>query len=212
MRSARHHPHATARREVRDRVETDPSCAILPPWQPSASRADPVTLAKLIGDVAIGKWVDAVDDGKDAAAAKLRCKGGAPQSRRHTPERSTEITQKTAQRRASAFPDKSDNCPCQERVMVTDLRAVLGCAAIGAGFCNHSSTNRNVTTLYRRSLLSRCVLACRGVDVAYRTETQARPAAWINHTRGLYPLVPPHSAVLLLALGPGCGRLSLPGL
>jgi hypothetical protein len=35
---------------------------------------DPISLAKLIGDMATGQVVDAVEDGKDAAAASMsRC-------------------------------------------------------------------------------------------------------------------------------------------
>jgi hypothetical protein len=37
---------------------------------------DPIVLARLIGDIAIGRVVDAVDDGKDAAAAERGRKGG----------------------------------------------------------------------------------------------------------------------------------------
>jgi hypothetical protein len=42
---------------------------------------DPLALAKLIGDIATGQMVDAVDDGRHAAAAELRRKGGTAQSR-----------------------------------------------------------------------------------------------------------------------------------
>ena len=42
---------------------------------------DPIALAKLIGDIATGQVVDAVDDGKDAGAAAMGRKGGAARSR-----------------------------------------------------------------------------------------------------------------------------------
>ncbi|HVC60636.1 MAG TPA: hypothetical protein VND19_09790 [Acetobacteraceae bacterium] len=37
---------------------------------------DPIALAKLIGDIATGQVVDAVEDGKDAAAAESGRRGG----------------------------------------------------------------------------------------------------------------------------------------
>jgi hypothetical protein len=36
---------------------------------------DPIALAKLIGDIATGQMVDAVEDGKDATAARAGRKG-----------------------------------------------------------------------------------------------------------------------------------------
>jgi hypothetical protein len=41
---------------------------------------DPIALAKLIGDIATGQAVDAVEDGKDPAAAELGRMGGAIRS------------------------------------------------------------------------------------------------------------------------------------
>src|SRR4051794_40271480 len=48
---------------------------------------DPIALAKLIGDIATGQVVDAVEDGKDAAAAALGRKGAAARIRVVSPER-----------------------------------------------------------------------------------------------------------------------------
>jgi hypothetical protein len=52
---------------------------------------DPLALAKLIGDIATGQVVDAVDDGKDPAAVALGRKGGAARARSLTPKRRREI-------------------------------------------------------------------------------------------------------------------------
>ena len=52
---------------------------------------DPLALAKLIGDIATGQVVDAVDDGKDPAAVALGRKGGAARARSLTPKRRCEI-------------------------------------------------------------------------------------------------------------------------
>jgi hypothetical protein len=61
---------------------------------------DPVALAKLIGDIATGQMVDAVDDGKDeAAVARGRAggtSGGAARAALLLGERRREIAQKAA--------------------------------------------------------------------------------------------------------------------
>jgi hypothetical protein len=56
---------------------------------------DPIALAKLIGDIATGQVVDAVEDGKDAAAAMGR-KGGAARAKRLTSSQRTDIARKGA--------------------------------------------------------------------------------------------------------------------
>jgi ubiquinone biosynthesis protein UbiJ len=57
---------------------------------------DPIALAKLIGDIATGQVVDAVEDGKDVAAAAMGRKGAAARARNLTPERRAEIARKGA--------------------------------------------------------------------------------------------------------------------
>lgn len=60
---------------------------------------DPIALAKLIGDIATGEVKDAVDDGKDAAAAEMGRKGAAARAAGMTPERRAEIAKKAAAKR-----------------------------------------------------------------------------------------------------------------
>jgi hypothetical protein len=60
---------------------------------------DPISLAKLIGDIATGQLVDAVEDGKDAAAVALGRKGGASRAAGMTPERRAEVARKAATKR-----------------------------------------------------------------------------------------------------------------
>ncbi len=60
---------------------------------------DPIALAKLIGDIATGQTQDAVDDGKDAAAAEMGRKGAAARAAGMTPERRAEIAKKAAAKR-----------------------------------------------------------------------------------------------------------------
>jgi len=60
---------------------------------------DPIALAKLIGDIATGQVVDAVDDGKDAAATEMGRKGGTARARNLTPEQRAEIARKAATKR-----------------------------------------------------------------------------------------------------------------
>ena len=60
---------------------------------------DPISLAKLIGDIATGQVVDAVEDGKDAGAAAMGRKGAAARAKILTPERRAEIAKKAAAKR-----------------------------------------------------------------------------------------------------------------
>ena len=64
---------------------------------------DPIQLAKLIGDIATGQVVDAVEDGKDAAASELGrlggLKGGSARAKSLTPERRQAIARKAAAKR-----------------------------------------------------------------------------------------------------------------
>jgi hypothetical protein len=60
---------------------------------------DPVTLAKLIGDIATGQVVDAVKDGKDPAATELGRKGGRARANALLPEQRQEISRKGASAR-----------------------------------------------------------------------------------------------------------------
>ena len=56
---------------------------------------DPISLAKLIGDIATGQVVDAVEDGKNAAAVELGRlggkKGGIARAKKLSPQRRKEI-------------------------------------------------------------------------------------------------------------------------
>lgn len=63
---------------------------------------DPVQLGKLIVDIASGQVVDAVEDGKDAAASEMGRKGAVARSNSMTPERRAEIARKAARRRWGA--------------------------------------------------------------------------------------------------------------
>jgi hypothetical protein len=56
----------------------------------------PVALAKLIGDIAIGQVVDAVEDGKDLAATELGRKGGRARADALLPEQRQEVSRKGA--------------------------------------------------------------------------------------------------------------------
>jgi len=60
---------------------------------------DPVQLGKLMVDIATGHVPDAVDDGKDAAAAEMGRKGGAGRASSMTPARRSEIAKKAAAKR-----------------------------------------------------------------------------------------------------------------
>jgi len=60
---------------------------------------DPLALAKLIGDIATGQIVDAVDDGKDEAAAEMGRKGAAARAAGLTPEERSEIAKIAAKKR-----------------------------------------------------------------------------------------------------------------
>jgi hypothetical protein len=65
---------------------------------------DPLALAKLIGDIATGQVVDAVDDGKDEAAASLGRRGGVARASATSPERRAEIAKKAAKARWATSP------------------------------------------------------------------------------------------------------------
>ncbi|MGA9868572.1 MAG: hypothetical protein WBQ75_19265 [Acetobacteraceae bacterium] len=60
---------------------------------------DPVQLGKLMVDILTGRVPDAVDDGKDAAAAEMGRKGAAARSAAMTPERRAEVAKRAAQKR-----------------------------------------------------------------------------------------------------------------
>ena len=64
---------------------------------------DPIALAKLIGDIATGQVVDAVEDGKDPAAVELGrrggLKGGNARAASLTPHRRAEIAKQAASAR-----------------------------------------------------------------------------------------------------------------
>ncbi len=57
---------------------------------------DPISLAKLIGDIATGQVEDKTDDGKNAAAAEMGHKGGKARAAAMTPARRAEIAKKAA--------------------------------------------------------------------------------------------------------------------
>jgi len=61
---------------------------------------DPIQLGKLIGDIATGLVVDAVDDGKDAKAVEIGrrggIQGGGARADALSPERRLEIAKKAA--------------------------------------------------------------------------------------------------------------------
>jgi len=60
---------------------------------------DPVQLGKLMVDIMTGQVPDAVDDGKDEAAAAMGKKGGAARATTMTPERRAEIARQGAAKR-----------------------------------------------------------------------------------------------------------------
>lgn len=60
---------------------------------------DPIQLGKLMVDIATGQVPDAVDDGKDDAAAKMGRKGAAARTAGMSPERRAEIAKKAAAKR-----------------------------------------------------------------------------------------------------------------
>lgn len=60
---------------------------------------DPVQLGKLMVDIMTGQVPDAVDDGKDAAAAEMGRKGAAARAAGMTPEQRTENARKAAAKR-----------------------------------------------------------------------------------------------------------------
>ncbi len=62
---------------------------------------DPIQLGKLMVDIATGAVVDAVEDGKDAAAVAMGRKGGAARAEKLSPERRRDIARKAIQTRYS---------------------------------------------------------------------------------------------------------------
>jgi hypothetical protein len=60
---------------------------------------DPVSLAKLIGDIATGQVEDAAEDKRNAAAAALGAKGGKARAAGMSAERRAEIAKKAAAKR-----------------------------------------------------------------------------------------------------------------
>lgn len=60
---------------------------------------DPVSLAKLIGDIATGQVSDEVEDKRDPAAVEMGQKGGAARAARLSKERRQEIARKAAKSR-----------------------------------------------------------------------------------------------------------------
>jgi hypothetical protein len=69
---------------------------------------DPVSLAKLVGDIATGQVVDAVDDGKDEAAMERGRlggnRGGKARAQSLSPEHRAAIARKAANKRWSKKP------------------------------------------------------------------------------------------------------------
>jgi hypothetical protein len=63
---------------------------------------DPIALAKLIGDIATGQVVDAVEDGKNQSASDLGRLGGAARARTMKPEARQEAAKKAARARWKA--------------------------------------------------------------------------------------------------------------
>ena len=57
---------------------------------------DPIQLGKLMVDIATGAVPDAVDDGKDAAAAELGKRGGSARARNLSVKQRAEIAKKGA--------------------------------------------------------------------------------------------------------------------
>ena len=60
---------------------------------------DPVSLAKLIGDIATGQVEDAVEDKRDPAAVEMGSKGGAARASKLTAVRRKEIAKQAASSR-----------------------------------------------------------------------------------------------------------------
>jgi len=62
---------------------------------------DPLSLAKLIGDIATGHVVDEVEDKRDPAAVELGRKGGAARATSLSKKKRAEIARKAAKARWS---------------------------------------------------------------------------------------------------------------
>lgn len=72
---------------------------------------DPIQLGKLMVDIATGQVVDAVEDGKDAAAAELGRRGGMARGQKLAPQTRHEIARKAANSRwaKKAAPVEEDS-------------------------------------------------------------------------------------------------------
>jgi hypothetical protein len=66
---------------------------------------DPVQLGKLMVDIISGQVPDAVDDGKDAGAARLGKKGGASRAAKLTAEQRSEIARRGGKARWNRASD-----------------------------------------------------------------------------------------------------------
>lgn len=66
---------------------------------------DPIQLGKLMVDIATGAVPDAVDDGKDAAAAEMGRKGGAARAKALSPKERASAARKAARVRWKASSD-----------------------------------------------------------------------------------------------------------
>jgi hypothetical protein len=60
---------------------------------------DPISLAKLIGDIATGQVEDKTEDGKNVAAAELGSEGGKARASALSKKRRSEIAKKAAAKR-----------------------------------------------------------------------------------------------------------------
>ena len=60
---------------------------------------DPVSLAKLIGDIATGQVRDAQEDKRDQAAVEMGRKGGAARAEKLSKEQRREIAKRAAKKR-----------------------------------------------------------------------------------------------------------------
>jgi hypothetical protein len=66
---------------------------------------DPIALAKLIGDIATGQVDDAVDDGKDEAAASMGRKGGTARAKSLSPQERAAAARKASKARWATTSD-----------------------------------------------------------------------------------------------------------
>ncbi len=75
---------------------------------------DPLALAKLIGDIATGQVVDAVDDGKDAAVSASRRKGGLAGGKARAESLTAERRRQIAEKAASSRWQKGRAAPAKK--------------------------------------------------------------------------------------------------